>query len=164
MLNALNGSIQAELNRFFNIIDNTAISNISVSTAAFCKVRKKLSYLAFKELNENLVHNFYKSSKLKQWKGFRLLAVDGSVTQLPVTKELLSHYGKARAVAGMPAIRLSQLYDIKNKITIDLQAESHSTGERELALKHLDYAQEGDLILYDRGYPAVFISAICLKR
>ncbi len=156
MLNALNGSLQAELNRFFNVIDSTAISTSSVSTAAFCKARKKLSHLAFKELNNDLVNCFYESSKLNRWKGFRLLAVDGSVTQLPVSKELLSRYGKARSHAGMPSVRLSQLYDLKNKITIDLQVESHTTGERELALKHLNYAQKGDLIIYDRGYPAVW--------
>ncbi|WP_252097681.1 hypothetical protein [Pseudoalteromonas sp. NBT06-2] len=44
MLNALNGSIQAELVRFFNIIDDSYLSTKSVSTAAFCKARVKLSH------------------------------------------------------------------------------------------------------------------------
>jgi hypothetical protein len=39
----------------------------------------------------------------------------------------------------MPCGRLSQLYDIKNNISLDLQlAGSYATGELEMALKHLN--------------------------
>ena len=55
MLNALNGSIQAELCRFFNVIDESYLSTKSVSTAAFCKARMKLSHQAFIELNDDLI-------------------------------------------------------------------------------------------------------------
>ena len=48
MLNAINGSIQNELNRFFQVMDETPISLVKVSTAAFCKARKKISHRAFK--------------------------------------------------------------------------------------------------------------------
>ena len=43
MLNTLNGSIQDELCRLSNVIDDTYLSTKSVSTAAFSKVRMKLS-------------------------------------------------------------------------------------------------------------------------
>jgi len=33
----------------------------------------------------------------------------------------------------------------------------HSIGERELAIKHLECASSDDLVLYDRGYPAVWL-------
>ena len=125
MLNALNGSIQAELVRFFTVIDD-------------------------------LVQTFYETATIDKWQGHRLLAVDGSVTQLPISDKLLAHFGKARPHAAMPHVRLSQLFDVKNNITLDLQVESHSTGEREMALKHLNKTQTGDLVVYDRGYPAVW--------
>ena len=48
MLNLVNGSIQSELSRFFQILDNTPIALHSVSAAAFCKARKKFSYSAFR--------------------------------------------------------------------------------------------------------------------
>jgi hypothetical protein len=57
----------------------------------------------------------------------------------------------------MPHVRLSQLYDVNNNITLDLQIESHSIGEHEMAHKHLIKTQKGDLIVYDAGYPAVWI-------
>jgi hypothetical protein len=156
MLNALNGSIQAELVRFFNVIDDSYLSTKSVSTAAFCKARMKLSHQAFIELNDDLIHTFYEAATIYKWQGHRLLAVDGSATQLPISNKLLEHFGKARPHAAMPHVRLSQLYDVKNNITLDLQVESHSTGEREMALKHLNKTQAGDLVVYDRGYPAVW--------
>ena len=156
MLNALNGSIQAELSRFFNVIDDSYLSTKAVSTAAFCKARMKLSHQAFIELNDDLVQEFYDVANIDKWQGHRLLAVDGSVTQLPISEELLEHFGKARSHAAMPSVRLSQLYDVKNNITVDLQVDSHSTGERDMALKHLNKTQTGDLVVYDRGYPTVW--------
>jgi hypothetical protein len=156
MLNALNSSIQVELVRFFNVIDDSYLSTKSVSTAAFCKARMKLPRQAFIELNDNLAQTFYEAAAIDKWQGHRLLAVDGSVTQLPISNELLEHFGKARSHAAMPNFRLSQLYDVKNNMTLDLQVESHSTGDREMALRHLNKIQAGDLIIYDRGYPAVW--------
>ncbi|WP_232300064.1 MULTISPECIES: IS4 family transposase [Colwellia] len=156
MLNALNGSIQAELVRFFNVIDDSYLSTTSVSTAAFCKARMKLSHQAFVELNDDLVQEFYEVANINKWQGHRLLAVDGSVTQLPDSDELLQRFGKAHTQTKRPCVRLSQLYDVKNNITLDLQVDSYSTGERDMALKHLNKTQAGDLVLYDRGYPAVW--------
>ena len=157
MLNALNGSIQSELSRFFNVIDDSYLSTKSVSTAAFCKARMKLSHRAFIELNDTLVSTFYDVANTEKWNGHRLLAVDGSVTQLPVSNELINYYGKTCSRVAMPLVRLSQLYDVKNNITLDLQVSNYAIGERDIALKHLNKAQQGDLIVYDRGYPAVWL-------
>lgn len=157
MLNMVNGSIQSELSRFFQVVYESPISINSVSTAAFCKARKKLSYTAFKSLNTCLTDTFYDSSLVRKWNGLRLLAVDGSVTSLPNSPELLTYFGKARNHAAKPAVRISQLYDVQNKLSIDLQIDPHTTGERDQAVKHLEYTDKDDLVLYDRGYPAVWL-------
>ena len=125
----VNGYMQCELSRFFQVIQNEHITLNSVTPAAFCKARKNFSFTAFKELNNYLVDTIYRSSFVKRWNGFRLLAVDGSVTKLPNIQELIAHYGKACARANRPVARLSQLYDVSNKITVDLQVGLHSTGE-----------------------------------
>lgn len=157
MLNMVNGSVHSELSRFFQVIEHKHITSNCVTPAAFCKARKKFSFTAFKALNACLVETFYKSVFVRRWNGFRLLAVDGSVTKLPNTQELLAHFGKARCHANHPAARLSQLYDVGNKITVDLLVGLHSTGERDLAVKHLECAGRDDLVLYDRGYPATWL-------
>ena len=77
MLNAINSSIQNELSRFFQVIDDSPVSLINVSTAAFCKARKKLSYRAFIALNKTLNDTFYQSEQVERLHGLRLLAVDG---------------------------------------------------------------------------------------
>jgi len=157
MLNMVNSSIQSELDRFFEIIQKQHITLDSVTPAAFSKARKKFSYSAFKELNRCLTETFYKSSSVRRWKDFRLLAIDSPVTKFHSSEELMSYFGKARSHFSLPAARLSQLYDIENKLTIDLQVSLHSTRERELAIKHLVHASVNDLVLYDRGYPATWL-------
>ena len=164
MLNSLNGSLQTELSRFFNLINDDESTSLHVSTAAFSRARKKLSYTAFTSLNDDLVGTFNHSSAVKRWNKFRLLAVDGSVTRLPPSQELLNHFGKACQRSHTPAVRISQLYDVKNKLTLDLQVDSHARGEREQALKHLQKAGKNDLILYDRGYPAVWFFKVHLLK
>jgi len=156
MLNMVNGSVQSELSRFFQVINNSPVTINSVTNAAFCKARKKFSYTAFKALNTCLIDTFYESSQVRKWNGHRLLAVDGSIPSLPNSPELFEHFGKARPHSLRPAVRISQLYDIQNKLTIDLQIDPHTTGERAQAVKHLEYTNKDDLIIYDRGYPAVW--------
>ena len=114
MLNMLNGSIQSELSRFFQVIEDSPVALTNVITAAFCKAIKKFSFIAFKDLNAVLINTFYQPQDVRRWREFRLLAVDGSVTQLPSSPELNSHFGKARSHSRIPAVRMSQLYDIKN--------------------------------------------------
>lgn len=157
LLNTLNGSAHSELSRFFQAVEGSSIAHQSVTAAAFCKARKKFSHTAFKALNAELVKTFYDSAPTKTWKGFRLLAVDGSVIQTPNSDALLKHYGKTNQHSYNPAARVSQLYDVKNELTIDLQVDAHRVGEREQAVKHLNYANANDLIIYDRGYAAVWL-------
>ena len=164
LLNMVNGSLQNELSRFFQVIDDEPVASNDVTAAAFCKARKKFCYTAFKSLNKNLIETFYQSNNEKKWHGFRLLAVDGSVTKVPKSPELMEHFGTARSHSTKPACRISQLYDVMNRLTLDLQVGPHSTGERNLALPHLECAGRNDLILYDRGYPANWFFLMHIQR
>jgi len=160
MLNMVNGSLQSELNRFFQVLHDSPATLDSVSSAAFCKARKKFSHTAFKSLNNCLVETFYEGADIKRWKGFRLLAVDGSTVQIPESPILFEHFGKAREKAHNPSVRVSQLYDVKNKISIDVQVDLPNKSERDLAAKHLELASSNDLVLYDRGYPATWLFSL----
>ena len=157
MLNMVNGSLQSELNRFFQVVNDCPVAAQSVTAAALCKARKKFSHTAFKSLNQTLVETFYRSEKIKRWKGFRLLAVDGSIVQLPEKTELFERFGQAGSVSYNPSVRFSQLFDVKNNITVDVQIEPYRSSERDLAVEHLEYANSDDLVLYDRGYPATWL-------
>jgi len=73
----------------------------------------KLPHQAFVELNDDLVHNFYEVTNINKWQGHLLLAVDGSVTQLLVSEELLQHFAKAHSQTKIPCVRLYRLCDVK---------------------------------------------------
>jgi hypothetical protein len=50
------------------------------------------------------------------WFGLRLLAIDGSTTKLPMTDDVVRHFGvwNVRQGAPSPMARVSQLFDVLN--------------------------------------------------
>ncbi|AWB69158.1 transposase (plasmid) [Saccharobesus litoralis] len=158
LLNFVKGSAAQELDNFFDIIEQINGTYSHVTASAFTQARKKLDPSVFVELNRVLV-NQYSQHCRQRWHGFRLLAVDGSTVNLPATKALKAHYNPTDESRKRPLARLSQLYDISHRMTIDACIEGHHTDERTMALSHLPHTQQGDLVIYDRGYPAFYMFA-----
>ena len=151
MLNILKKTLQKELTDFF-----LAMSiNIDVTKSTFCQSRLKLKYTAFIELNKVFLKEFYKDRRLKLWKGFRLLAVDGSTLQLPFSKDIMKVYGSLKT-SMMPLAQISSCFDVLNGIIIDAQIQPYNKSEYTLAMKHLNKTKKRDLLIYDRGYVAVW--------
>ncbi len=166
LVNFVRGSYQDELDKFFKAINRFNVAKRIVSKVAFAKARMKLKFQAFIELNQCLVGYFEKHFKPITWHGFRLLAIDGSTTRLPHIKAIADHFGVWRVRKGKPSpmARVSQLFDVLNKVTIDALIYPKSSGERELAAQHLCNARTGDLILLDRGYPAWWLFSLILSK
>ncbi len=105
----------------------------------------KIKPEVFKELSKTLIDEFYADNELavKLWKGFRLLAVDGSRITLPITKELKNLYGEARnqSKTSIVQARCSVLYDVKNHFVLDGILAPLHTGEAKLAQSHLLHCQ-----------------------
>jgi len=162
LLNALRGSYQDQLDRFFKILFRLDVANRMVSKAALTKARMKLKYQAFIELNHQVNAFFEKKFNPKTWFGFRLLIIDGSTIRLPRCEDIAKHFGvwKVRQGRPSPMARISQLYDTLNKITVDALISPKHIGERELAAQHLLNIMPTDLILLDRGYPAWWLFAL----
>ncbi len=125
----------------------------------------KLKFQAFTELNQHLISYFEKYFNPITWHGFRLLAIDGSLTRLPQIKAIAEYFGVWHVRQGLPSAmaRVSQLFDVLNKITIDAIIFPKDTGERELASQHLLKSMPNDLILLDRGYPAWWLFKLILS-
>ena len=153
MMNFLRKSLALEI---FNFIKNIKIGAFSKS--AFVQCRKKIKPIVFKELSQVLTSEFYTDNdeSVKLWKGFRLLAVDGTKISLPDTKELRAIYGSSKNQSNTSVVqaRMSVLYDVLNNYVIDGKISALSIGERSLAVGHLQYTQNNDLVIYDRGYPS----------
>ncbi len=153
------GSTQSELNRFFQILNQSDVPKPAVTAAAYFKARLKFSATAFIDLNKDVTNHFYQNVNADSWYGHRVLAVDGVKYHLPDEDAIHSEFGgqSNQHTDEVPMALGSALYAIHQKIILDAQLFPYRSDEREVAFKHLEATQAGDLVLYDRGYPAFWL-------
>ncbi len=130
-------TLQVELNKFMNFIDLP-----SVSKQAFSKARQKVLPEAFVLLNDKLVNEFYSDNEILKFKGYRLLAIDGSTAELPNSNEVIERFGRGKNQYGnFGALgRTSVLFDVLNKVTIHSKIVPLKISEGDLAVKHTDFS------------------------
>ena len=167
IINLLKSSIQNELDKFFKIINGSELPERHVTNSAFCQARKKLSHKAFIELNKEQTKYFYDNVNYKRWNSFRLVAIDGSTIIVPKNEETIKEFGEFTHSPKTPTVvmaRVSQSYDVLNKITLDSVISPLSVGELDLAAGHIKSSLENDLYLFDRGYNAFWLFSIMLSE
>jgi hypothetical protein len=159
MLSMVKESTQNALERVFPQLRK---ENLHMSQQAFSAARQKIKWEAFEELFQTSAAGSYQE-EWKQWRGFRLLAIDGSFLRLLSDKELLEYYGGMGNDKVQVAMALaSLLYDLENNIIVDAKIASIHNNERALAEEHLKALQSmanfncghRELIIFDRGYPS----------
>jgi hypothetical protein len=85
-------TLQMELRSFKELL---ALKD-TISKVGYLKQRLKLNPLAFLELARYHAENFYKDTHMvKKKNGYLVLAVDGSLINIPTTEENLIKYGNA---------------------------------------------------------------------
>jgi hypothetical protein len=166
LLNLLKRAVQDELDEFFKMLKGKDIAMRVVTKSAFTQARKKLKYEAFIDLNREQVQYFYAHFEPVTWHGFRLVAVDGSMSELPYTAEIGQHFGVWHPAAGgvCPKGRVSQMFDVLNKVTVDALILPKAVGERAAAALHFDHLTAAELVLLDSGYPAFWLFALILAQ
>ena len=166
LLNLVKRALQDELDEFFKLLTGADIATRIVTKSAFIQARKKLKYEAFVELNRAQVNYFYEHFEPETWHGFRLAAVDGSMSELPDIEEIATHFGVWHPASGgtCPKARVSQMFDVLNKVSLDAIIAPKNQGERALAELHFAHLKAGDLVLLDRGYPAFWLFALILAK
>ena len=167
IINLLKSSIQNELDKFFKVINNSELPVRVISTSALTQARKKLCHSAFIEMNKEQTKYFYENANYKKWQGFRLLAIDGSSLKLPKNEETIEEFGlfyQGSKITPTIVARVSQAYDLLNKITVDSIISPFSVGELDLAVKHIKAANKDDMILLDRGYGSFWLFNLLLSQ
>jgi len=166
LLNLVKRALQDELDEYFRLLRGDELAVRAVTKSAFSQARQKLKYTAFIELNQAQVRYFWEHFEPETWQGFRLVAVDGSMGDLPHTQAVCEHFGVWHPAAGgvCPKARLSQMFDVLNRITIDALIAPKSQGERVLAAQHFQQLTSQALVLLDRGYPAFWLFAAIRAR
>ena len=159
LLNLIKGSLQDELDAFFQQLSSSPNHHLTVTKAAFSKARQYLNHTAFIELREALNKRIYDSTHTRTWHGFRLCAIDSSRHNLPNTPDIVETFGlQARCIK--PQAKISQCFDVLNQLTLDIDIAPYHHSDREMAKTHLDRIHGNDLFIYDRGYPAFWFYAL----
>lgn len=164
-LNLVKGSLQSELNHFFQAMEDRSIPIMKVTASAFCRARKKFTEAVFIALNHQSLQTFYEEAKIQTWYGHRILAVDGSKYYLPDTPQIHAVFGgQSNQHKEAPMALGSCLYDVFQGLVLDAQLAPCRSSERELAYQHLDKSKPGDVLLYDRGYSAFWLLAAHVEQ
>lgn len=154
MLNYTKKSLQIELDGFFKMINDQTITK-----QAFSKARQKILPIAFIKLADTITTWFYEDDDFKTYKGYRLMAVDGSILELNNSETLRQAFGYVEnQKVKLARAKSSCLYDIENNMIVTSIIAHYKTSERDLALEHIQklklFGLKNDLILFDRGYPS----------
>jgi hypothetical protein len=145
----------------------------TVTHSAFTQARANLNYTAFIELNQRaVVQTTYNTPDYKQFKGLRVLAIDGSLIRLPRTQSTIDVFGSRPYSNGASSSQsgehtyamASVLYDVLNNVAIHSQLTHGDASELNLAIEHLAHTSDNDLLIYDRNYPAYTHLAHLAKR
>lgn len=144
----------------------------TASASAYSQARYKLKHTAFVELNRRaVVETLYGDGEYRRFWGFRVLAVDGSKVALPDTPGVREAFGTIAYTGGKngelrgerPWALASVLYDVLNRVAVDAVLARGDAYEVDLAVGHLAHTQEGDLLLFDRNYPAYRMLGTCVR-
>jgi len=157
-MNLQSKSLGVEIGRY---IKQIGIESGKYSKQAYSKARMKLSHKAYIELNEELVENYYSDGEYKRYKGYRLIAVDGSKLRLPKTEEIIKAFGEVENNGkSIPMATSSVCYDVLNEINISADLSKCYASEREMFLEQVKKIKgknktSKDFYIVDRGYPSV---------
>jgi hypothetical protein len=163
MLDMSKTTLQARLNRFYHQVKG----GTPISQPAFTKLRAQFDHTPFEVMVRDMVEEEYSGKyALPKWKGFHLLAVDGSYLQLPTAEGLAEEFG-VRGGSGQPSAGASTLYDVLHGWAIDPIITHTNMNERTQLGNHVRYLcdrlpdiAQSTLLLLDRGYPSQDVFAL----
>ncbi len=154
--------------------ENNSNSTYTPSKQGYSQARYKIKPSAPEAVNNSLLADFYlkKKQQLETFCDLRTLAVDGTGVRLEdrAYSEMLKELREQSIELPIsvseplsPTIRASILHDVYNDTVIDIKAAGTVFSERELAIAHCERLQDSDLMLFDRGYHALWFWAVLEK-
>lgn len=156
ILNFVKKTLQLELDNFLNSMNK---GDITITKQAFSQARRKVSPKAFIYLLDEVNKTFYNEIHFNKYRGYRLLAIDGTVIQLHNSEELREQFGYIENQnAKVARAQASALYDVENDMILVSKITKYTDGERaiaeEMITKLCELENHNDLLLFDRGYPS----------
>jgi len=157
-------------NRLSKFYDDLDLIDKMPSPSAFCQARQKLKpefFIALKDKAVNFYYEYYeKAGFVKRWKGYIMLAIDGSYLNLPDTEETRKKYsiqvnqinddGTVQALS-------SYLYDVLNGICVNAVINEFKSEKSFIFMDHIKYLREDALLILDRLYADFSVLAFLVK-
>ena len=160
MINRKGLTLKLELRNYMKITH----PGVEISKPGYLKQRMKLNPEAFKVLYQSHNKNFYQDAEVEPYtyKGYLVLAADGSDINIPTTAETVEKYGSASVRGGKPCaqIGLGCIYDVLNRFILDSSINKVKCDEMRVAQEQLSNIKDtiGDrypyMVIMDRGYPS----------
>jgi hypothetical protein len=147
-------SLSIEIQEFFDSLCHKQVPTPS----AFCQQRKKLDAGFFQMWNHVLCEGFYHhyGKEVKRWKGFLVLAADGSTVYFPPAKKLIEHFGtQTNQHGGKPMGRVMQLYDLLNGLTLWGELCPIRKSESTILSENLEVLPCNSVVVLDRYFPGM---------
>ena len=123
---------------------------------SFSEARQKIHYQAFEEIFRQGVSLGLSACDGKTFRGYRLLAIDGSTIPLKKSDELRDYFAQTTPVPNEIYARVSCVYDVLNQMLLDAQLAPFHDGERLLASNSIEkvegFLNGKRIYLLDRGY------------
>ncbi len=151
LINMPKKTLSVELNDYFKIIEGDK----KCTKSAFSQQRSKLNYSLFYAWNKTQTDSFYKHYKdnVATWKGFKLIAVDGSTFYLFDKPEVKEYFGtQSNQHVDIPMARLMLAHDVLNDIITRSCIYPIRLSEHHVIPNWILQMQQDELGLYDRGF------------
>lgn len=161
--------VSSEISNYYSQINNNAMR---ISRQAAFKAIKKLNPRVFPALIKKFALLFYDSNLVKTYRGYILLAEDGTTLNLFKTGESIETYGfttsnciKNENDAKKATSRSAALYDVTNGIIVDFVMKKYKDSEIPIAIEKIQRCYEyfknrAVIYLADRYYGSVELFSI----
>lgn len=164
LLCAWKGGLQTLLDELFESLSGQ-LSRVATKSA-LSQARRKLKASAFVALNDRLLSSLEGHWPEPRWRGFRLVAADATTLRLPNNPQTQAAFGAQADPSGQPFVmaRALGLYAAASGRMLKADLSGYAAGERELLLPLLPSLAQDDLLVLDRGFPAVWLFALLQQQ
>ena len=144
-------------------------NNDPPSKQAVLKRMRILNYDVWRQIHKLFLEKIYKPMKKDTFKGYLLLAVDGTFATLPKDPVLENIFGKnggGVVSSNPPQAKISMIYDVLNRVVLDYRIVHHNKAELNLLFEHLEALENllkdyKVILLADRNYGSAELFKYC---
>ena len=137
-----------------------------MTKSAVSQARQKLKATAFEALNDSLIGLLHELLPEPRWQGLRLVATDSTTLRLPPWLENQTEFGVQTDSNGQPYVlaRALGLFSTTSKLMIKTVLGRFDDAERALLAQLLPHLASDDLLIMDRGFPALWLFTLLQQR